>query len=81
MRRNTTHADFGDLPFLQSATPREAEIRAQVLGSVRTITRAFFDKTLKGLRPPVLEGSGGLPRFVEAVQTFEAAPRPRYERP
>jgi platelet-activating factor acetylhydrolase isoform II len=78
---NTTHADFGDLPFLQSATPREAEIRAQVLGSVRTITRAFFDKTLKRLRPPVLEGSGGLPRFVEAVQTFEAAPRPRYERP
>jgi predicted dienelactone hydrolase len=73
---NTTHADFGDLPFLQSATSREAEARAQILESVRTLTRAFFDKALKGLRPPLLEGGAGLPRFVEAVQTFEPAEPP-----
>ena len=70
---NTTHADFGDLPFLQSATAREAEARAQILESVRTLTRAFFDKALKGLRPPLLEAGAALPRFVEAVQTFEPA--------
>ena len=71
----TTHADFGDLPFLQSTTPSESEARAQILESVRTITRAFFDKALKGLRPPLLEGRG-LPTFVEAVQTFEPAQPP-----
>ena len=72
----TTHADFGDLPFLQSTTPREAEVRAQFLASVCAITRAFFDKTLKGSRPPLLEGRRALPTFVEAVQTFEPAQPP-----
>jgi len=72
----TSHADFGDLPFLQSTTLREAEVRAQFLASVRAITRAFFDKTLKGSRPPLLEGRRGLPTFVEAVQTFEPAQPP-----
>jgi hypothetical protein len=71
----TTHADFGDLPFLQSTTPGEAEARAQILESVRTITRAFFDKALKGLRPPLLEGRD-LPAVVQAVQTFEPAQLP-----
>lgn len=71
----TTHADFGDLPFLQSTTPGEAEARAQILESVRTITRAFFDKALKGLRPPLLEGRD-LPAVVQAVQTFEPAQAP-----
>jgi predicted dienelactone hydrolase len=73
---NTTHADFGDLPFLQSATSREAELRAQILESIRTTTRAFFDKVLQGLRPPLLEGGTGLLTFVEAVQTFEPARPP-----
>jgi dienelactone hydrolase len=71
----TTHADFGDLPFLQSRTPSEAERHAQILESVRTVTRAFFDKALKGSRPPLLEGRG-LPPFVEAVQAFEPAQPP-----
>jgi hypothetical protein len=73
---NTTHADFGDLPFLQSATSREAELRAQILESIRTTTRAFFDKVLRGLQPPLLETGTALPTFVEAVQTFEAAQPP-----
>ena len=72
---NTTHADFGDLPFLQSTTPSEAARHAQILESVRVITRAFFDKALKGSRPPVLAGHG-LPKFVEAVQAFEPAQPP-----
>ena len=71
----TTHADFGDLPFLQSKTPSEAERHAQILESVRTVTRAFFDKSLKRSRPPLLEGRG-LPPFVEAVQRFEPAQPP-----
>jgi predicted dienelactone hydrolase len=38
----TTHADFGDLPFLQSTTPSEAEPRAQILESVRTSHSRVF---------------------------------------
>jgi len=43
----TTHADFTDLLFLQSTTPAETETRARIIGTVRSVTRAFFDKTLK----------------------------------
>jgi predicted dienelactone hydrolase len=72
----TTHADFGDLPFLQANTAEEAQVRAQILEAVRTITRAFFDKTLKGLRPPLLDRGVALPTFVEAVHRFEPAQPP-----
>jgi predicted dienelactone hydrolase len=69
---STTHADFGDLPFLQATTAREAEVRAQILESIRLVTRSFFDAALKDARPPLFEGRDR-PRFVEAVQRFEPA--------
>ena len=72
----TTHADFTDLPFLQSTTPAETETRARIIGTVRSITRAFFDKTLKGLEVPFLDGHVAT-AFVEGVQKFEPANRPR----
>jgi len=72
----TTHADFTDLPFLQSTTPDEAETRARIIGTVRSVTRAFFDKTLKGLEVPFLNGHVAT-AFVEGVQKFEPANRPR----
>ena len=71
---STTHADFGDLPFLQATTAHDAEVRAQILDSIRLVTRAFFDAALKDARPPLLEGRD-LPRFVEAVQRFDPAVR------
>lgn len=71
---STTHADFGDLPFLQATTAHEAEVRAQILASIRLVTRNFFDAALKDARPPLLDGRD-LPRFVEAVQRFAPAAR------
>src|SRR5256714_1749996 len=46
--KTTTHADFGDLPLLQSRSRDEAEKRARFVGVVRSYTRAFFDKYLRG---------------------------------
>ena len=72
----TTHADFGDLPLLQSRDHAEAETRARVLGVVRSYTRAFFDKYLIGTKVPLLDGKTA-GEFVEGVQRFEPAKRPR----
>jgi predicted dienelactone hydrolase len=72
----TTHADFTDLPFLQSTLPAETEIRARIIGTVRSVTRAFFDKTLKRLEVPFLDGHVAT-AFVEGVQKFEPANRPK----
>lgn len=74
--KTTTHADFGDLPLLQSRDGVEAETRARVLGVVRSYTRAFFDKTLKGAKTPLLDGMRA-DEFVEKVQRFEPAKRRR----
>lgn len=71
---STTHADFGDLPFLQAVTAQDAEVRAQILASIRLVTRGFFDAALKDAKPPLLDG-GDRPRFVEAVQRFAPAAR------
>jgi predicted dienelactone hydrolase len=68
----TTHADFGDLPFLQATTPQEADVRARILDAVRRVTRSFFDDALKGESSPILQGRS-LPPFIEAVQRFEPA--------
>ena len=71
----TTHADFTDLPFLQATTAAEMEARARMLGTVRLVTRAFFDKTLKGLE--------GLECFeeLEGFQGFERSARLAGRRP
>ena len=73
--KTTTHADFGDLPLLQSRDRAEAATRARVLGAVRSYTREFFDKTLKGTKAPLLT-IRVMSEFVEAVESFPPAKRP-----
>ena len=72
--KTTSHADFGDLPLLQSRDRAEAETRTRVLGVVRSYTRAFFDKYVRGTKAPLLDGKVAS-EFVEAVQWFEPAKR------
>ena len=76
----TTHADFTDLPLLQSTTDAEAETRARMLGTVRLLTRAFFDKTLKNSNHALDSLHDGRVKtpFVERIQKFE--PRKRSKR-
>jgi Platelet-activating factor acetylhydrolase, isoform II len=74
--KKTTHADFTDLPLLQSRDDAEAETRARLLGVVRNYNRAFFDKNLKGMKSTLLDGNA-VSEFVEAVEKFEPAKRPR----
>ena len=76
---HTTHADFGDLPLLQSRDQAEAETRARVLGVVRSYTRAFFDKQLRGMKAPLLDDKIAS-EFVEAVESFPPSKRPRVRR-
>jgi predicted dienelactone hydrolase len=72
----TTHADFTDLPLLQARQAVEVEKRAAVLGVVRDYTRAFFDQTLRGIKPTLLDRKP-VSEIVQTVQRFEPAKRPR----
>lgn len=72
----TTHADFGDLPLLQSRDDAEAAARARVLATVRSYTRAFFDQQLKGLPAPLLDRTS----TNELVIAVDAYPPPTRER-
>ena len=71
----TTHADFGDLPLLQSRDIAEADIRARLLTVIRNYTRAFFDKNLRDARTPLLDDKLAN-EFVERVESFPSA-KPR----
>jgi predicted dienelactone hydrolase len=72
--KTTTHADFGDLPLLQSRDRAEAERCLRVLGVVRSYTREFFDKSLRRRKAPLLDDKV-VSEFVVAVQKFEPAKR------
>jgi hypothetical protein len=81
-KNTTTHADFTDLPYLQATTAADIEARARMLGTARLLTRAFFDKTLKGSNgalDSLVDGRETMP-FVERVQKFEPAKRPEPKR-
>jgi hypothetical protein len=73
--KTTTHADFGDLPLLQSRDSGEAAARARILATVRSYTRAFFDKHLRGSATPLLDHRT-TSEFVVAVESFPPARRP-----
>lgn len=73
-REGTTHADFGDLPLLQSRDD-DAASRARVLGVIRNYNRAFFNKTLRGSKVPLLDEQQPPSEFVERVETFPPATR------
>jgi hypothetical protein len=68
--KRTTHMSFSDLPLLQASGLAEAGIAAQVSAVVRSYTLAFFDKTLKGTRAPLLEGAGPV-AFVDGIRQFK----------
>ena len=71
-RTNTTHMDFSDLPLLGARDRGEVETRARFLQVVSSYVRAFFDKSLRGMQAPLLDGKVTDP-FVEAVQQFPPA--------
>jgi hypothetical protein len=58
--------DFSDLPLI-AASSSAAERPARVMQIIRGYTRAFFDRTLKGLPAPFLEGRGA---DVQSVEFF-----------
>ncbi len=72
IREGTSHMDFSDLPLLGAGTREEWETKRRVLGVATAYTRAFFDRHLKGIRSPPLEGKNSDP-LVEAVETFAPA--------
>ena len=74
--KTTTHADFTDVPLLQVRDGREAETRGRILAVIRNFTRAFFDQNLKGMKSTPLDRNA-TSEFVQAVQKFEPAERPR----
>jgi hypothetical protein len=71
--------DFSDLPVLGAHDRADAEARARILGVVRSYTRAFFDKYLRGTKAPLIDGQV-TGEFVEAVQRFAPANRRRDRR-
>jgi hypothetical protein len=77
--KTTTHADFTDLSLLQARDADEARTRAGLLDVIRNYTRAFFDQNLKGMKATFLD-QDATNEFVESVQRFEPAKRPRTER-
>jgi len=66
--------DFSDLPVLGARDRAEAETRGRVLEVVRDYTRTFFDKYLRGMKTPLLDGKNTNP-LVESVQRFAPAKR------
>ena len=72
---STTHMDFSDLPLLGARERGEADLRTRFLEAAASYTRAFFDRNLRGIRSPLLEGKPANP-LVEAVQRFAPGRRP-----
>jgi len=69
----TDHMSFSDLPMLQARDSSEAAVRTRVFRVTSTYTRAFFDKALRGMKAPLLDGEAKL-EFVDLVQRYPRAP-------
>jgi predicted dienelactone hydrolase len=72
----TSHGDFGDLPILQASDAATAAARIRVMGTIRDVTRAFFDKTLRGAAAPLLDAEP-TGEVVSKIERFPPAKRPR----
>jgi hypothetical protein len=71
-RAKMTHMDFTDLPLLGAQTSDDAEARARLLATVRSLTLAFFESSLLGKSPTLLKNtSGDAP--IERIRRFGAA--------
>jgi predicted dienelactone hydrolase len=73
----TTHMSFSDLPVLEARDSAEAARQARVLNVLNTYTRAFFDKTLRGMKAPLLDDARA-GEFVDVVQRSPPAPPPSW---
>src|SRR5262252_7862422 len=72
-RTKTTHMDFTDLPLLGAGTEEEADARAGVVATVRSLTLAFFEWSLRGKRPTLLQ-QPLVDTSIERIRRFGAAP-------
>jgi predicted dienelactone hydrolase len=74
-KSKTTHMDFTDLPLLGAGTTADAEARERVVATVRSLTLAFFERSLRGKRSLLLERtpSGDL---IQSIRRFGPAARP-----
>jgi hypothetical protein len=74
-RKMTTHIDFSDLPLLAAKDQEELQRRLDVIGVVRSYTRAFFDKYVRTMKEPLLDS--GVPNpLIESVERFDPTRRP-----
>jgi len=65
----TSHMDFSDLPLLGAQTRADVEARVQFLTTIRSLTLAFFEQTLRGKRSPLLEGKSQS-EIVQSIRRF-----------
>lgn len=71
-RSKAAHMDFTDLPILGAKTQEDADTREHLLATVRSLTLAFFEQSLRGKRSAVLENAAP-GQFVQSAQRFGAA--------
>ena len=72
-RTKTTHMDFTDLPLLGAGTSEDADARGRVVATVRSLTLAFFEWSLRGKLPSLLQRKPA-DAPIEAIRRFGAAP-------
>ena len=72
-RTKTTHMDFTDLPLLGAGTSEDADARARVVATVRGLTLAFFEWSLRGKRPALLQRTPA-DAPIETIRRFGATP-------
>jgi hypothetical protein len=75
LRRSlTTHMDFSDLRVLSAQNSIQLNQRMQVLALVTSYTRAFFDRHVRGMKAPRLDGGQPI-EVLEAVERFSPTKR------
>ena len=70
---STNHMSFSDLMMLQAPNSTELGLSTRVFQVTSRYTRAFFDKTLRGMKAPLLDG-GSKSEFVDSVRRYPRAP-------
>ena len=74
-REVTTHGDFSDLQVLTARNNAELALRLRVLMLIRSYTRAFFDRHVRGMSAALLDHSTP-DGILESVERFGPAQRP-----
>jgi hypothetical protein len=74
-REVTTHGDFSDVQMLTARNNAELALRLHVLRLIRSYTRAFFDRHVRGLSAALLDHATP-DEILESVERFGPAQRP-----